>query len=97
VAIWAALEGLTLTAPPHEDPRVRARIQRLVDTVNASLPPWSAIARFAILPHDFSVETGELGSTLRVRRRHCEARYRHVLDALYEEDPRPPPPRATCP
>ena len=93
VARWAEAERLTLSRPWSEDPRVRARIQRSVDAVNAELPRFATIKRFAILPEDLSIEAGELTPTMKLRRRAVEERYRPVLDALYEDDPTGAPPR----
>jgi len=87
VGRWAEAERLTLAEPPSRDPRVLARVQRSVDAVNAELPRFATIKRFAILPADLSVAGGELTATMKLRRRAVEERYRPVLDALYEGDP----------
>ncbi len=83
---WAETEGVTVPAPASRDPRIGARIQRAVDAVNAELPRFATIKRFAILPEDFSVAGGELTPTMKLRRRAVEEKYRAVLDALYEEE-----------
>ena len=85
LARWAETEQVRLTARPWGDPRVRARIQRAIDAVNAELPRFATIKRFAILPEDFSVAGGELTPTMKLRRRTVEEKYRAVLDALYAE------------
>jgi long-chain acyl-CoA synthetase len=64
---------------------VLARVQRAVDAVNAELPRFATIKRFALLPEDLSVAGGELTATMKLRRRAVEEKYRRVLDALYEE------------
>ncbi|BDG03061.1 AMP-dependent synthetase/ligase [Anaeromyxobacter oryzae] len=83
---WAAERGIALGPVPGESPEVRRRIQETVDAVNAQLPRYATIKRFAILPRDLGVADGELTATLKVRRKACEARYAAVLDALYAED-----------
>src|ERR1019366_3447517 len=45
------------------------------------------IRRWAILPAELKVETGELTPSLKVRRRVVEQRYRDVLESLYAEAP----------
>jgi long-chain acyl-CoA synthetase len=87
VARWAEAERLSACGPWSEDPRVRARVQRAVDAVNAELPRFGTVKRFAILPEDLSVEKGELTPTMKLRRRAVEERYRPLLDALYDDDP----------
>jgi long-chain acyl-CoA synthetase len=82
---WAQDNGITFSGPLHEDARVRARIQRAVDALNAKQASYSQIKRFAILPRDFTQEAGELTPTLKVKRKFCSQRYREILDAFYVE------------
>lgn len=65
---------------------VVAAVQRVVDAVNADLPPYSTLKRFTLVDHDFSQETGELTPTLKVRRKHCTQQYRALLDAMYSRE-----------
>jgi long-chain acyl-CoA synthetase len=69
------------------DPRVVDLVKRHVEHVNANLARYEAIRRWAILPAEFKVETGELTPSLKVRRRVVEERYREVLEGLYAEAP----------
>jgi long-chain acyl-CoA synthetase len=85
VARWVEAEGVTLSGPASEDARVRARVQRAVDAVNAELPRFATVKRFEILPRDFSVAEGELTPTMKLRRRAVEEKYRAVLEGLYTE------------
>jgi long-chain acyl-CoA synthetase len=85
VGRWAEAEGVKPAEPWSEDPAIRARLQRSVDRVNAELPRFATIKRFAILPEDLSIAGGELTATMKLRRRAVEEKYRAVLDGLYEE------------
>jgi long-subunit acyl-CoA synthetase (AMP-forming) len=80
---WAVASGLALGARPAEHPAVRARIQEAVDRVNAQLPRYATIKRFAIAPEDFDVASGTLTATLKVKRRQCAKRCQALLDGLY--------------
>ena len=82
---WAQESGVTLGAALHEDPSVRARIQKAVDALNAKQASYSTVKKFAILPRDFSQDAGEMTPTLKVKRKFCTQKYRDVLDAFYVE------------
>lgn len=66
-----------------QHPDVVAAVQRAVDAVNAELPPYSTLKRFALADHDFSQETGELTPTLKVKRKVCTQKFGSLLDAMY--------------
>ncbi len=51
--------------------------------VNATVSRFEGIKRFALLPNEFSIESGELTSTMKLRRAVCEAKYQSQIDALY--------------
>ena len=49
--------------------RSSARVQAIVDDVNAELSRFEQIKRFAILPRDFSADEDEVTPTLKLKRR----------------------------
>jgi long-chain acyl-CoA synthetase len=85
IRAWArevGLEGKTL-AELAAEPRVRELFQSAVQELNGSLPKHEAIKKFAILPAEFSVETGELTPSLKLKRRVVEQRYAPLLASFY--------------
>src|SRR5450756_940277 len=84
---WARAEGIpdASYADLVGDPRVVEFVRRHVEHVNAHLARYEAIRRWAILPAELKIETGELTPRLSVRRGVVDHRYRHVLEALYAE------------
>ncbi len=86
---WARIEDIrdATYADLVRDERVVTLILRHVEHVNANLARYEAIRRWAILPSELKVETGELTPSLKVRRRVVEQRYRNVLEGLYAEAP----------
>jgi long-chain acyl-CoA synthetase len=66
------------------DERVLALVQKAIDELNAELASYETVKKFAILEQDFTVETGELTASLKIKRKEVERRYRDVLDKLYE-------------
>ena len=68
------------------DRSFRSYLQAQLDAqVNAKLARFESIKKFDILARDFSIDGGELTSTLKVRRSVCEAKYRAEIDALYAD------------
>jgi long-chain acyl-CoA synthetase len=65
-------------------PEVTARVDAAVKAVNADLANFETIKTFAILPHDFSIERGELTPSLKVKRRVLNQTYRDLINELYE-------------
>jgi long-chain acyl-CoA synthetase len=87
VADWAKQNGLA-DVPQHDLaglPQVRTLISGYVDELNSKLERWETIKKFAILPADLSVDSGELTPSMKVRRRTVEKQYAEILDGLYTE------------
>jgi long-chain acyl-CoA synthetase len=61
-----------------------ATVQKYVDEVNASLARYETIKYLRILPNDFSVETGELTPTQKMKRRFVMQKYEHIIDSMYD-------------
>jgi len=59
------------------------KFQEYVDKVNTELASFETIKYFRILPNDFSVETGELTPTLKVKRRVINQKYKEIIDSMY--------------
>ena len=85
IAKWARDNGVSFNSVGDlaENDQVRALVQKYVDELNAKEPSYSSIKKFAILPHDFSQETGELTPTLKVKRKFTSEKYKPILDAFY--------------
>lgn len=64
-------------------PRIIEYFKKKVDEVTRELAPHEKIKKIALLDKEFSVESGELTPTLKVRRKFVEDKHRDVIDALY--------------
>ncbi|MBI3271206.1 MAG: long-chain fatty acid--CoA ligase [Planctomycetes bacterium] len=67
-------------------PSVRELFQRELDKLNATLPPYATVKKFALLDHVFSLESGELTPTMKLRRRVIEERFAETIEAMYREE-----------
>ncbi len=61
-------------------------IKKEIEKVNKNLAKVETIKKFAILPQDFSIETGELTSTLKLKRRVVYQKYRDIIECLYTDE-----------
>jgi long-chain acyl-CoA synthetase len=66
--------------------RVRRLFEERIRQVNQGLPSYETIKKFAILPHDFSIEGGELTPTLKLKRKVIYEKYRERIEGLFLED-----------
>ena len=85
VAKWAKDHGVagSTAAELAKSEKVKALVQTYIDALNAKEPSYSAIKKFALLPQDFSQESGELTPTLKVKRKFTSEKYKEMLDAFY--------------
>ena len=64
-------------------PHVEQLFGDVVEAVNEQLPRHEQVKRWAILPAEFSIATGELTPTLKLKRRVVVERWSSVIDQLY--------------
>jgi long-chain acyl-CoA synthetase len=85
IAKWADANGKSgqSTAEMASSDEVRALIAPLIEAMNGDLARYETVKKFAILPADFTQETGELTPTMKVKRKVVEAKYKDVLDGFY--------------
>jgi long-chain acyl-CoA synthetase len=87
VGAWATERGLTHAedAALLAMPDVVAKLEREVMGTLRDLASFEMPKKMAFLPDDFTIESGELTPTMKVKRTVVEARYRDTIDALYVE------------
>ena len=67
-------------------PDVRAKVEREVMGELRDLAKFEMPKRVLLLENDFSIESGDLTPTLKVKRRVVERRYKDLVDRAYAED-----------
>ena len=71
------------TADGLSPEQLEARVQTIVDGVNAPLSRFEQIKRFAVLPRDFTADEGEVTPTLKLKRRVCQEHFAAEIETLY--------------
>jgi long-chain acyl-CoA synthetase len=85
VQAWAAggpLEGkpyAVIVASPEAERMVASYVKELNERLNR----WETIKKFAILPRDLTVETGELTPSLKIKRRVVEVNFAGDIERMY--------------
>jgi long-chain acyl-CoA synthetase len=67
-------------------PDVQAKVEREVMSMLRELAKYETPKKVVLLENDFTIESGELTPTLKVKRRVVEKRYKDVIDAAYAAD-----------
>ena len=65
---------------------VLALYQEIIDALNRDLSPFERIKKIALLPTEFSIESGELTPTLKVKRKVVEERWAQAIEKLYNSE-----------
>lgn len=67
------------------DEKVRAYVERrIAEDCNTKVARYQTIKKFEILPHEFSVEGGELTPTMKLRRKIIDDKYGDIVAGFYE-------------
>lgn len=84
---WARDNGIAFES--REDlcanQRVHDMMMDRIETLQQGLAHYEQIKRIALLPHHFSMESGELTNTLKMRRPVIYKNYKEEIDRMYEE------------
>ena len=65
--------------------QVKKMLQDRINTLQQQLAYYEQIKRITLLPHHFSMESGELTNTLKIRRPIINKNYQAEIDKMYEE------------
>lgn len=67
------------------DKRINTMIAGRIETLQQQLTHYEQVKRFTLLPHNFSMERGELTNTLKLRRKVVSANYKTEIDRMYAD------------
>lgn len=83
---WANRKGISLGFSLDEvvkDERVIERIQKEIDLINPQFGKWEQVKKFALTPSIWSIESGELTPTLKLKRKIILEKYKDLYTKLY--------------
>jgi long-chain acyl-CoA synthetase len=93
VSAKLAKQGLKFASDAElaSHPRSYALVEEEVRRLTAHLAQYESIKRFALLPDDFTFDSGSLTFTMKLKRRVVEKQYHDLIDKLFSDvfEPRP--------
>jgi long-chain acyl-CoA synthetase len=66
-----------------QDPLVLSQVRKEINSANERMPRFMQVKYFRVAPHPFSIETGELTPTMKLKKRVIEEKYKDLLDSMY--------------
>ncbi|HZE79924.1 MAG TPA: long-chain fatty acid--CoA ligase [Candidatus Polarisedimenticolia bacterium] len=84
---WARANGVSFTSRQElvGSDKVRELYRGIVEDLNKRLAQFETIKKIVVVPDEFTVATGEITPTLKLKRRVIEAKYKQQIDELYQQ------------
>ncbi|HEX6564009.1 MAG TPA: long-chain fatty acid--CoA ligase [Chthoniobacterales bacterium] len=88
VRSWLAAEGESIEAVREmcKHPKVIELIQNEVDQINSLFGRYSQVKKFALLDEEWTIASGELTPTLKLKRKQILKKHASEIAALYEKE-----------
>lgn len=87
VESYAQLKGIKAQdrAELCRNPRIIDLFERQIASLTTDLAQYERVKKVALLENEFTIDSGELTPTLKVKRRVIDEKFKKVIDALYAE------------
>ncbi|HEY1937218.1 MAG TPA: long-chain fatty acid--CoA ligase [Candidatus Angelobacter sp.] len=84
---WARANGVSFTSRQDlvSSAKVRDLYRGIVEDLNKKLAQFETLKKIIVVPDEFTVATGEITPTLKLKRRVIEAKYKQQIEELYQQ------------
>jgi long-chain acyl-CoA synthetase len=86
---WAAQKRVTLIDSKAksiiQNPNVKAKIQEEIYRLNKHFGSWEQVKKFVLLENEFSIHSGELTPTLKLKRKVILKKYADEYESIYQD------------
>ena len=84
---WARDQGITFDSREElcQNRAVHDMLKERIDTLQQRLSGYEQIKRITLIPHHFSMESGELTNTLKLKRTVINKNYKELIDLMYND------------
>jgi long-chain acyl-CoA synthetase len=85
---WAKAQGIAAAdhAALVANDKVKAEYKRIVDEVNKTLNHHETLKRVTVVPDEWTIETGELTPSMKLKRRIVEKKYEKDIADFYKDE-----------
>ena len=83
---WANRKSINIGFSLEEvckNEEVRNRIQQEIDRLNAKFGKWEQVKKFELTPNVWSIDSGELTPTLKLKRKVILEKYKALYEKIY--------------
>ncbi|MGZ5264360.1 MAG: AMP-dependent synthetase/ligase [Kaistella sp.] len=83
---WAERKNINIGKTPEEianSPELKERISKEIDYLNTKLGSWEQIKRFELTPEVWSIDSGVLTPTLKLKRKAVKERFLKLYNKMY--------------
>lgn len=83
---WANRKGINIGFSLEEacnNDRVKKRIQKEIDRLNEKFGKWEQVKKFELTPNVWSIDSGELTPTLKLKRKVILEKYKALYEKIY--------------
>ncbi len=82
---WMKKNGLTFTTNIEaiRNPKVLELYRNVIDTLNSNFNHVEQIKRFELIPQEWTIDTGELTPTLKLKRKVIMEKYSQAIERIY--------------
>lgn len=85
VQLWCERHEVNADDPDLlKNPKLLSKIDVEVEEANAGFGQWEKVKKYSIMPEAWSIETGELTPTLKLKRRVIKQKYGDYIEKLYD-------------
>jgi long-chain acyl-CoA synthetase len=82
---WMQHKGIKFTTPEDavHNPKVLDLYRELIDSFNTFFNHVEQVKKFELIPNEWTIDTGELTPTLKLKRKVIMEKYRDAIDRIY--------------
>lgn len=83
---WCNHKGIPYTTDGEmlEKNEIKEKFQREIDDLNKYFGKWEQVKKFKILHDQWSIETGELTPTMKLKRKVIHQKYQPIIEEIYK-------------